>query len=175
MMTLPFEDKSPKLSPKALAAENVTAVGDVTAQADVSLWYGAVLRADQAPITVGEGSNIQDNAVIHVSPGHPVVIGKNVTVGHGAIVHGATVEDECIIGMGAILLNGCVIGKGSLVAAGALVTQGKVIPPGSLVMGSPGKVVRPLTEEELAGGLASAKTYLQLAQGQLSPVGKGGA
>lgn len=175
MITLAYESRSPKLSPKTLAAENVSVIGDVTVAKDVSLWYGAVLRADQAPITVGEGSNIQDNAVVHVSPGHPAVIGKNVTVGHGAIVHGAAVEDECIIGMGAILLNGCVIGKGSLVAAGALVTQGKVIPPGSLVMGSPGKVVRPLTEEELSGGLTSAKTYLRLARGQLPAAGKDGA
>ena len=166
-MLVKFGEKAPHLSPKALMAKNATAIGDVTVEEDVSLWYGAVLRADQAPITVGQGSNIQDNAVVHVSPGFPAAIGKNVTVGHGAIVHGATVEDECIIGMGAILLNGCVIGKGSLVAAGALVTQGKVIPPGSLVMGSPAKVVRELTVQELAGGMASAKTYQSLAQGQL--------
>lgn len=172
-MLVKFGEKSPRLSPKTLMAENATAIGDVAAEENVSLWYGAVLRADQAPIVVGQGSNVQDNAVVHVSPGFPVTIGKNVTVGHGAIVHGATVEDECIIGMGAILLNGCVIGKGSLVAAGALVTQGKIIPPGSLVMGSPAKVARELTAEELAGGLASAKTYLELAQGQLPPADAG--
>lgn len=166
-MRVKFGEKIPRLSPRSLVAENATAIGDVAVEENVSLWYGAVLRADQAPITVGQGSNIQDNAVVHVSPGFPATIGQNVTVGHGAIVHGATVEDECIIGMGAILLNGCVIGKGSLVAAGALVTQGKIIPPGCLVMGSPAKVVRELTPEELAGGLASAKTYLELAQGQL--------
>lgn len=170
-MLVNFGEKTPRLSPQALMAENATAIGDVTAGPGASLWYGAVLRADQAPITVGEGSNIQDNAVVHVSPGFPAAIGKNVTVGHGAIVHGATVEDECIIGMGAILLNGCVIGKGSLVAAGALVTQGKVIPPGSLVMGSPAKVVRALTAQELAGGMASARTYLELARKQLPPAG----
>lgn len=170
-MLVPFANKIPKISPRAYLAENATAVGDVTVEADASLWYGAALRADQAPITVGEGSNVQENAVVHVSPDFPVTIGKHVTVGHGAIVHGCTIEDECIIGMGAILLNGCVIGKGCLVAAGALVTQGKVIPPGSLVMGSPAKVVRPLTEDELAGGLASAETYLRLAQGQLPLAG----
>lgn len=169
-MLVNFGKRSPKLSPKALMAENATVIGDVTVAENASLWYGAVLRADQAPITVGQGSNVQDNAVVHVSPGFPVSIGKNVTVGHGAIVHGATVEDECIIGMGAILLNGCVIGKGSLVAAGALVTQGKIIPPGSMVMGAPGKVVRELTAQELAGGMASAETYLALAKGQLPAV-----
>lgn len=168
-MLVKLGEKTPRFSPKALVAENATVIGDVTVKENASLWYGAVLRADQAPITVGQGSNIQDNAVVHVSPGFPVTIGDNVTIGHGAIVHGATVEDECIIGMGAILLNGCVIGKGSLVAAGALVTQGKIIPPGSMVMGAPGKVVRELTAEELAGGMASSETYLKLAQGQLPP------
>lgn len=168
-MLVKFGEKTPRLSTRARMAANATAAGDVTVAEDASLWYGAVLRADQAPITVGKGSNVQDNAVVHVSQGFPVSIGQNVTVGHGAIIHGATVEDECIIGMGAILLNGCVIGKGCLVAAGALVTQGKVIPPGCLVMGSPAKVVRELTAEELAGGPASAKTYLALAQGQLPP------
>lgn len=167
MMVLEFDGKMPQLSPLSRMAENVTLVGDVTVAEGASLWYGAVLRADQAPIRVGKNSNVQENAVVHVSPGHPVTIGENVTVGHAAIVHGAAIEDECIIGMGAILLNGCVIGKGSLVAAGALVTQGKVIPPGSLVMGSPAKVARELTAEELAGGLASAKTYMGLAEGQL--------
>ena len=166
-MLVKFGEKIPRLSPKALMASNATAVGDVTVAEGASLWYGAVLRADQAPITVGYGSNIQDNAVVHVSHGFPATIGQNVTVGHGAIVHGATVEDECIIGMGAILLNGCVIGKGCLVAAGALVTQGKIIPPGCLVIGSPAKVIRELTTEELAGGMASAKTNLELAQRQL--------
>lgn len=166
-MLVNFEEKVPYISPKAYMAANATAVGEVTVEEGASLWYGAVLRADQASISIGQGSNIQDNAVVHVSHNIPVFIGQNVTVGHGAIVHGATVEDECLIGMGAILLNGCVIGKGSLVAAGALVTQGKIIPPGCLVMGSPAKVVRELTAEELAGGLTSARTYQELARKQL--------
>ena len=172
-MLIEFDGKTPQISPKALMAENVTATGSVTVEDEASLWYGAVLRADQAAITVGRRSNIQDNAVLHVSQGFPVTIGRDVSIGHGAIVHGATVEDECIIGMGAILLNGCVIGKGSRVAAGALVTQGKIIPPGSLVMGSPGKVVRPLTADELGNGLDSAESYLRLAQGQLPMAERG--
>lgn len=166
-MILEFDGRAPRLSPLSRMAENATAVGDVTVEEGASLWYGAVLRADQAPITVGEGSNVQDNVVVHVTPGFPVSIGKNVTIGHGAIIHGATIEDGCLIGMGAILLNGCVIGKNCLVAAGALVTQGKVIPPGSLVMGSPAKVARALTEEEMAKDTASAQTYRDLAKGQL--------
>lgn len=165
-------DKTPRLSPLARMAENATVVGDVTVAENVGLWYGAVLRGDLAPITVGAGSNIQDNAVVHVDIQCPTHIGKNVTVGHGAIVHGCTVEDTCIIGMGAILLNGCVIGQGSLVAAGALVTQGKVIPPGSLVMGSPARVVRSLTEEEAGHNMASALEYMAQAKEQLPLIGK---
>ena len=119
-------------------------------------------RTDMAPITIGSRSNVQDNAVIHESIGHPVTIGSNVSIGHGAIIHGCTIEDDCLIGMGAIILNGAVIGRGSLIAAGALVSERKVIPPNSLVMGVPGKVVRELTEEEAAGNLRNADTYVDV-------------
>lgn len=166
-----FRDKLPQISPQAWSAASATAIGDVTVAPRAALWYGAVLRGDNASITVGEGTNVQDNAVIHVSPGCPTSIGKHVSVGHGAIVHGCTIEDECIIGMGAILLNHCVIGKGCLVAAGALVTQGKVIPPYSLVVGSPAKVVRPLTDEERSSGMESAREYLELAEAGLPLAG----
>lgn len=168
-----YRNKYPALAPTVRGAETATAVGDVTLEGDVNLWHGAVLRGDHASIRVGRGSNIQDNAVIHVDDSHPTAIGCHVTVGHGAIVHGCTVEDEVIVGMGAILLNGCVIGKGSLVAAGALVTQNKLIPPGSLVVGSPAKVLRPLTPEELAGGMDSARDYMALAEEELPLAGGG--
>ena len=115
-----------------------------------------------APITIGSRSNVQDNAVIHESIGHPVTIGNNVSIGHGAIIHGCTIEDDCLIGMGAIILNGAVIGRGSLIAADALVSERKVIPPNSLVMGVPGKVGRELTEEEAAGNLRNADTYVDV-------------
>lgn len=159
-----FQQFHPSLDPSARLAENATLVGDVTVGAQASIWYGAVLRADESPIQVGAGSNLQDNVVVHVGRTHPTVIGQNVTIGHGAIIHGCTVEDGCLIGMGAILLNGCTIGAGSLVAAGALVTQNTVIPPGCMVMGSPAKVVRPLKPEEAANLIRSAQTYRELSQ-----------
>jgi carbonic anhydrase/acetyltransferase-like protein (isoleucine patch superfamily) len=143
-------------------APNATIKGDVTLGDNVTILFGAVLRADVDKITIGNGSNVQDNAVVHESAGKPVVIGRNVSIGHGAIVHGATIEDDCLIGMGSIILNGAKIGKGSLIAAGALVSERKEIPPHSLVMGVPGKIIRELTPDELAGNLKNAATYVGL-------------
>ena len=157
-----FRGHSPIIHPAARLAANATLVGCVTVEAASSIWYGAVLRGDESSIHVGAGSNIQDNAVLHCDADCPTVIGRDVTVGHGAILHSCTVEDTCLIGMGAILLNGCTIGAGSLVAAGALVTQGAVIPPGSLMVGSPARVVRSLRPEEAAELLQSAETYRTL-------------
>ena len=119
-------------------------LGDVTLAARVSVWYGAVLRGDTAPISVGEASNVQDGSIIHVDEGLPATIGARVGIGHRAVLHGCTVEDECLIGMGSILLNDVRIGTGSVVAAGAVVPEGLVVPPGSLVVGVPGRVVRPV-------------------------------
>ena len=152
----------PQIDPAARVAETAVVVGEVSVEAGASLWYGAVLRGDEAPIRVGRDSNIQDNAVLHCDEDFPMTVGRRVTVGHGAILHGCTVEDGALIGMGAVLLNGCVIGAGSLVAAGALVTQGAVIPPGSLVVGSPARVKRPLRPDELAGLAQDAEKYLRL-------------
>ena len=166
-----YEDKYPVCSPAAWIAENATLVGSVTLGARSSVWYGAVLRGDCAPIHVGENSNIQDNAVVHCEPALPTVIGDGVTVGHGAILHGCTVEDGVLIGMGAILLNGCVIGKNSLVAAGALVTQNTVIPPESLVVGSPARVLRPLRPEEKEHNAGNAEIYMLRAKKQLPLAG----
>lgn len=166
-MTHPFQGVSPALHPQCRIAANATVVGDVSVDRDASVWYGAVLRGDEGPIRVGEGSNLQDQVVVHAESHTPAVIGRDVTVGHGAIVHGCTVEDGSLIGMGAILLNGCVIGAGSLVAAGALVTQHTKIPAGSLVMGSPAKVIRPLTPQEAASLTHSAQTYRKLSSVQL--------
>ena len=159
-----FHGRAPQLCPGARAAENATLVGDVTLEEESSVWYGAVLRADTDAIRIGRGSNIQDNCVLHVDEGFPLSVGRDVTVGHSAVLHGCTVGDRCVIGMGAILLDGCVIGEDCLVAAGALVTQNAVIPAGSLVMGAPAKVRRPLTEEEKAGNLASAQEYREPAE-----------
>ena len=167
-----FLDKKPVLHPEARAADSAALVGDVRLDSRSSVWYGAVLRGDEGSIRVGEGSNIQDQAVLHSDPGFPALVGRDVTVGHGAILHGCTVEDGCLIGMGAILLNGCVIGTGSLVAAGALVTQNTVVPPGSLVVGSPAKVKRALTQEEQAEQLVSAQTYRDLSEALLPLAGE---
>ena len=166
-MIHPYQDTWPSLASSARIAENATLLGKVRLEEEANVWFGAVLRGDAAAIQVGAGSNIQDNVVIHCDADAPVSIGSDVTVGHGAIIHGCTIEDRCLIGMGAILLNGCVIGAGSLVAAGALVTQGMIVPPGSRVMGSPAKVTRPLRPEEAETNLASAEEYRHLAALQL--------
>lgn len=166
-MIHPYQNNLPILASSARMAANATVLGNVSLEAESNIWFGAVLRGDAASIRIGEGSNVQDNVVIHCDPTYPVSVGKDVTIGHGAIIHGCTVQDNCLIGMGAILLNGCVIGEGSLVAAGALVTQGAVIPPNSLVMGSPAKVVRPLRPAEFEDILNSAKEYRHLSVQQL--------
>ncbi len=153
-----------KIHPTVFVAETATVIGDVTIAKDSSVWFSAVLRGDSAPITVGEGTNVQDNAVIHVDAGLPAVIGKRVTIGHGAIVHAATVEDDVLIGMGAIVLSGAKIGSYSIIAAGAVVVEGEEIPPHSMVMGIPGKVVRQVRETEVAMIEEDAKRYAERAK-----------
>jgi len=138
--------------------------GDVTLGPRVSVWPTAVIRGDTAPIVVGEDSNIQDGTILHVDPGLPCVIGARVAVGHRAIIHGATVEDDCLIAMGAILLNRVHVGAGSIVGAGALCPEGMKIPPGSLVVGLPGKIVREVTDAERARIRRTVESYLQLQQ-----------
>ncbi|MCP1715356.1 carbonic anhydrase/acetyltransferase-like protein (isoleucine patch superfamily) [Methanocalculus alkaliphilus] len=151
------------LSSCIFVAGNSTIVGDVTFGNDVSVWFGAVIRGDRERIVIGDGSNVQDNAVIHGSTGHPTLIGSQVSVGHGAILHGCTISDEVLIGMGAIVMNGAVIGAGSIIGAGAVVTEGKVIPPHSLVLGVPGKILAETTEEQRASILKNATDYIELA------------
>jgi carbonic anhydrase/acetyltransferase-like protein (isoleucine patch superfamily) len=151
-----FLRKQPVLGPNCYIARTAVVIGDVTLGAYSSVWYNAVLRGDINRIIVGDYSNIQDNAVVHLADDFPCIIGNHVTVGHSAIVHACTVEDECLIGMGATILDGALIGAQSIVGANALVTQGTVIPPGSMVLGSPGKVVRVLsqTDREMLRGWA---------------------
>jgi len=128
----------------------------------VSIWFGTVIRGDTAPITIEEQSNIQDLCCLHADPGFPCRIGKRVSIGHGAIVHGATIEDDCLIGIGSIVLNGAVIGTGSIVGAGALVPEGKTIPPGSLVVGVPARIIRAVTPEDTQRIKHAAEHYVQL-------------
>lgn len=156
--------KSPADHSAAFVAENATLAGAVSLEEGSSIWYGAVLRADTGRIVVGAGSNVQDNAVLHTGPGLDIVLGRGVSVGHGAIVHGCMIGDGCMIGMNATVLNGAVIGPGCLIAAGALVPERAQIPAGSLVMGVPGKVVRPVSEAQKAAIAANEAEYRELAR-----------
>ena len=144
-------------------APTAVVVGDVRLEDDVNIWYQAVVRADDAPIHIGAQSNIQDNVTLHVDEGYPIQIGRGCSVGHNAVLHGCTIGDNTLIGMGAIVLNGATIGKNCLIGAGALVTQHKVIPDNSLVLGSPGKVVRTLTPEEIRDNMHNAQAYVACA------------
>jgi carbonic anhydrase/acetyltransferase-like protein (isoleucine patch superfamily) len=150
---------TPSVADNCYVAPGAVLAGAVTLHENVGIWFNAVLRGDYEPITIGEGSNIQDNVTGHVDAGFPLTLGKNVSVGHNAVIHGCTVEDDCLIGMGAIVMNGAVIGTGSLVAAGALVLEGTIVPPGSLVAGVPAKVRRELTAEERDGIRHNAQNY----------------
>lgn len=167
MIVKPVKGIWPQVHPTAYVAENVTITGDVCLKENSSLWFGVIARGDLAPIVIGANTNIQDGCLVHNRAGIPTIIGDNVTVGHGVILHGCDVGDHCLIGMGAILLNGSVIGEGSIVAAGTVVTERTVIPPGSMVMGTPGKVVRQLRPEELSNNMANAEKYVRYASEQL--------
>ena len=158
-----FDSHHPSVADNAFVSPTATLVGEVGIHARAVVMFGAVLRADRAAITLGEGSNAQDNAVIHGDPGFPAVVGRDVSIGHGAIVHGATLGDRCLIGMNATVLNGAVIGEGSLIAAGTVILEGTVVPPNSLVAGVPGKIRRETTPEEREHIAANAATYRELA------------
>lgn len=165
MNVLSVEGYTPRIDPTAWVADNARVVGHVVLDADASVWFGAVIRGDQAEaIEVGARSNIQDGAVLHSDPGKPLRVGRDVTVGHQAMLHGCTVGDGSLIGIGATVLNGAVIGKGCLVGAGALITEGKVFPDHCLIIGSPAKVARELTPEQVQGLLQSAATYVARSQ-----------
>lgn len=160
----PFAGNTPAVHASAFVAPTASIIGNATLAEDSSAFYGVSVRADTAAISVGAGSNLQDNVVLHADPGFPCTVGERVSVGHAAVVHGCTVEDDCLVGMGATILNGAVIGAGSLVAAGAVVLEGTVVPPRSLVAGVPGKVRRELTDEEYDGVRANASRYIELAR-----------
>ena len=164
-MIRPCRSILPRIHPTAFVDESAQVIGDVEMAEESSAWMNVVIRGDVNKIRIGCRSNLQDAAVVHVQHvTHPTTIGDDVTVGHGAILHGCTVGDRCLIGMGAILLNGVVIGEGSVVAAGALLTEGTIVPPGSLVLGSPGKVRRPLSVEEGERIEAYARRYVAYAR-----------
>jgi carbonic anhydrase/acetyltransferase-like protein (isoleucine patch superfamily) len=154
----------PDVGRAAFIAGNATVIGDVIIENDVSIWFGAVIRADKDRIFLGSRSNIQDNAVVHTSKGHPVVIGSLVSVGHGAILHGCTIGDRVLVGMGAIVMNGSCIGEGSILGAGTVITEGTSIPPDSVVLGLPGKVLKKTTEQQRQYINNNALSYCTLAK-----------
>lgn len=154
----------PIISEESFIAETAVVIGRCEIKKNANIWYGAVLRGDVNSITVGENSNIQDNTVVHCDGGFPTLIGNNVTIGHGSIIHGCEIKDNTLIGMGAIVLNGAIIGSNVIVAAGALVTGGKHIPDNSLVVGSPAKVIRELTSEEVESLSKSASHYVEISK-----------
>lgn len=155
---------APSVAADAWLAPGVTLVGAVRLHSRASVWYGSVLRADGDRIEIGEDSNVQDGCVAHADPGIPVVVGARVSVGHRAVLHGCTVDDDALVGMGAVLLNGCHVGTGSLVAAGTVLLEDTVVPPGCLVAGVPGRVRRELTPAEQESIRENARIYLRLSQ-----------
>ncbi|MEN9384251.1 MAG: hypothetical protein RL323_1394 [Pseudomonadota bacterium] len=169
-----LDDQAPEVHETAFVADSAQVVGRVSLAADSSVWFGAVLRGDNEPMTIGQGTNIQDGSVLHSDHGFPLTLGENVTVGHKVVLHGCTVGDESLIGIGAVVLNGARIGKNCLVGAGALVTEGKEFPDGSMILGSPAKVVKLLSPEQIEGLRRSARSYVANAnrfRAGLKPVG----
>jgi len=154
---------TPDVDASAYVTDSASVIGNVHLAANTSIWFGAALRGDNELISIGEGSNVQECAVLHTDIGYPLVVGKNVTIGHQAMLHGCTVGDGSLIGIQAIVLDGAVIGKNCLVAAGALVTSGKEFPDNSLIMGSPAKAVRELTQEQINDIQRGVTTYIERA------------
>ena len=153
--------KTPEIAESVFVAPDAVILGDVHIGEDCSIWFHTVIRAEDASVRIGEGTNIQDNSVVHVDKGHPVTIGNQVTVGHGAIIHGCRIGDNTLIGMGAILLNGAVIGKNCIIGAGALVTQNTIVPDNSMVIGSPASIKRQVLEREVESNCRNAEIYIK--------------
>lgn len=158
-----YLDKKPQVEDACFIADSAQVIGEVIAKKDVSIWYNATLRADNAPITLGERSNVQDNVVIHVNEGEPVLVGDDVTIGHSAIIHACTIGNRCLIGMGAIILDNAIISDDTLVAAGSVVPPNKEFPPKVLLVGSPARVIRELTADELSMIRANGAHYVGIA------------
>ena len=160
-MSNEYLDCDPRIDPTAFIAESADLIGAVTIGKDTSIWYQVVLRADGEPITIGEGSNIQDGTIVHIDIGYPTRIGDYVTIGHGAIVHGADVADNVMISMGATILSGARIGENAIIGAGALVTEGMEVPANSLVVGVPGRIVKTVSEEQKVRIRETAEGYIE--------------
>jgi len=163
-MIYDFEKNVPEVHPEAWVASNTTIIGKVRLEKNSSIWFNAVLRGDIELITIGEGSNIQDGSVLHTDPGYPLTVGKRVTVGHMVMLHGCQISDDTLIGIGSIILNNAKIGKNCIVGANTLITENKVIPDNSLVVGSPGRVIRKVTDEEIKAILENGKHYVDFSK-----------
>lgn len=163
-MKLTFNDISPKINGNTYISESVDIIGDVTIEENVNIWFGTRLRGDMNKIVIGANSNIQENSVIHVDTEAPTIVGENVTIGHGAIIHGCNISNNVLVGMGSIILNNAKIGKNSIIGAGSLVTQGKEFPEGVLILGNPARVVRELSKEEIESIQISADNYVALSK-----------
>ena len=163
-----FYEKYPKIGERVFIAENTSIIGDVRLADDSSIFYGSVLRGDINYISIGEASNIQDISCCHVADEYPCIVGDNCVVGHRVMLHGAKIDNNCLVGMGATILNGAEIGKGSIIAAGALIPERKKIPPFSMVMGVPGKVIRSVTEKEYKNIIHYARKYVFVKNSYLS-------
>lgn len=156
-----LDNKTPRCDATAFVAPNAAVIGDVTLGKDASIWFGAVIRGDNDSIVIGEGTNIQENCVLHTDPGFAMQIGEHVTVGHLVMLHGCTIGSGTLVGMHSTILNGAQIGEQCLIGAGSVVTSNKTFPPRSLILGSPAKVVRPLSDEEIVGLAESSRGYIE--------------
>lgn len=163
-MIIEFEGVSPKICEDTYISESVDIIGNVRIEENANIWFGTRLRGDMNQIVVGENSNIQENSVVHVDKNCPCIIGRNVTIGHGAIIHGCNISDNVLVGMGAIILNNAKIGKNTIIGAGSLITQEKEFPEGVLILGNPARVVRNLTTEEVESIIRSANNYVNLSK-----------
>lgn len=163
-MIMDFEGVTPRINKNTYISESVDIIGKVNVEENVNIWFGTRLRGDMNNIIIGENTNIQENSVVHVDINSPCIIGKNVTIGNGTIIHGCSISDNVLVGMGSIILNNAKIGKNTIIGAGSLVTQGKEFPEGVLILGNPAKVIRQLTEAEIESIQRSADNYVSLSK-----------
>ncbi len=164
MITGSYRDKEPSIHETAYIAKGAVVIGDVEIGAGSSIWFNAIVRGDMEQVKIGDGTNIQDGSVVHVSTGFPCVLGNNVVVGHNVIIHGCSVADNCVVGMGSTILDGAEIGEGSIIAAGSVVTPGKKFPARSFLLGTPARLIREVTDEEVAVNSAIALHYIERAK-----------